>query len=111
MNVLPPPEKRLDAQQALAMSQAPPPATSYLGDCLKADQVQGSSAASSELAKAWLKYTARPWEDMKPRAYQRPWENHLTSTELVISQCLLEKLKIDGLILTSKSLLSWAEVN
>lgn len=63
------------------------------------------------MAKVWLKYTARPWEDTKPRALQRPWENHMTSREPTISQCLLQKPKIDGLISTSKSLLSWAKVN
>lgn len=63
------------------------------------------------MAKVWLKYTACPWEDMKPRALQRPWENHMTSREPTISQCLLQKPKIDGLISTSKSLLSWAKVN
>lgn len=63
------------------------------------------------MAKVWLKYTASPWEDTKPRALQRPWENHMTSRESMISRCLLQKPKIDGLILTSKNLISWATVN
>lgn len=93
------------------VSSTPTPPPAAPGDCLKADQVHRGSPASSELAKAWLKYTACPWEDTKLRAYQRPWENHPTSTEPAISPCLLQELEIGGLILTSKSSLSWAEVN
>ena len=84
---------------------------SYVGSVLRQTRCKAPHLPPPSTGKVWLKYTAGPWEEMKPRAYQRPCETHLTSRELDISQCLLLTPKIDRLILTSKSWLSRAKGN